>query len=109
MVVGCIPQASRRIHVQSIAKSRGREQLAEEVVSLKEQLQQAQDREQKLQVSKRRADSEIQSLRSNLSKAEDILRNRSHSSSPNRLVPLFSAKQRLNGLVIENFVFVPTS
>ncbi|GMH38321.1 hypothetical protein BSKO_06205 [Bryopsis sp. KO-2023] len=99
MPPGILPHNSRKVHIQSIAKSRPRERLAEDLISLKEQLRQAQDREQKLQVGKRRVEGELHAVRCNLNKAEEILRQRSRGSSPNKMLSSFGQSPEHSSLV----------
>lgn len=86
---------NRKVHVQSIAKSWGRERLAEDIVNLKNQIHEASDREQKLQVCKRRLEAEVQALQSNLNKAEEILHKKTCTSSPNKYGTFLKSRLRM--------------
>lgn len=72
----------KRIHVQSLAASKGREQLAEDVVALREQLTRAKDEARLAKVEARKTEAELSRTRQGLMRSEELLNNKERVMSP---------------------------
>ncbi len=77
-----LSDASRKVHVQAMVRNKRPEVLAEDVVSLKEQLIKAREDAKIAQVATRRLEAELMKSRQSLLKSEEVIHNKERIMSP---------------------------
>lgn len=76
-----LSDSSRKLHVQSLARNRQPESLAEDVIQLKEMLIKSKEDTKIAQVQARRLEAELLKSRSSLLKSEEVIHNKERMTS----------------------------
>ncbi|GAX76769.1 hypothetical protein CEUSTIGMA_g4216.t1, partial [Chlamydomonas eustigma] len=104
----------KKVHVQALARNKSPEELANEVVQLKEQLYRLQEQQRISTTERRRLEAQMMQLRGNVQKAEELLNERERAStSPSKALSqmyrnpettslVTNLKERVRALVSSN-------